>query len=120
MSSPGGVNDRLAVATRLSGTAVMDAHANEIGSLEDVVIDRARGRVAYALVTLHAQPDRWLPVPWLALAQASDGTLILDTPPGTLDWAPAYPRQQTPDWADEEWGKRLHAVYQARPYWDLP
>ena len=61
----------LIASDRVEGTAVYDAHGKRIGKVERLVIDRAIGRVAYAVLNfggfLSIGEDHY-PIPWSMLA----------------------------------------------------
>ena len=54
-------------ADMLEGERVRDAYGAEVGVIEDVMIDLALGRAAYAVIALADPMDRQLTVPWSAL-----------------------------------------------------
>ena len=54
-------------ADMLEGERVRDAQGAEVGVIEDVMIDLAMGRAAYAVIALAGSMDRQLTVPWSAL-----------------------------------------------------
>lgn len=116
------MTNRLTMASDLAGAPVVDAEGQEVGMLHDLVVDAAMGRVAYALLRLRGGAAQRVvrPVPWSLVQPGAEGALVVDASPGVLLGAPAYQPGETPDWADREWGKRLHAHYQARPYWIDP
>jgi uncharacterized protein YrrD len=46
-----GTTSSLIASDRVEGTAVYDAHGKRIGKVERLVIDKASGRVAYAVLS---------------------------------------------------------------------
>src|SRR6202795_2788631 len=62
-----GTTSSLIASDRVEGTAVYDAHGKRIGKVERLVIDKASGRVAYAVVSfggfLGIGADHY-PIPW--------------------------------------------------------
>src|SRR5436853_322304 len=62
-----GTTSSLIASDRVEGTAVYDAHGKRIGKIERLVIDKASGRVAYAVLSfggfLGIGADHY-PIPW--------------------------------------------------------
>jgi sporulation protein YlmC with PRC-barrel domain len=62
-----GTTSSLIASDRVEGTAVYDAHGKRIGKVERLVIDKASGRVAYAVLSfgglLGIGADHY-PIPW--------------------------------------------------------
>lgn len=69
--------------TNLIGLAVRDEQGSNVGSVQDVIIDAAHGRLAYALVgfaSSRGHPSSLVAVPWRAFAPMieSDGVVVVD------------------------------------------
>jgi hypothetical protein len=45
------------------------------------------------------------------------GGYVVDLDPNLLKSAPGYEQDDTVDWADEAWNRRLHEHYGVPPYW---
>jgi sporulation protein YlmC with PRC-barrel domain len=63
-------NGRLISADRVNGTAVYDTHGEKLGTLEDVMIDKVSGRIAYAVLSFGGFlgiGDKHHPLPWATL-----------------------------------------------------
>src|SRR5258707_953093 len=83
-----------------------NAAGERIGSIENVMIDKPSGRVAYAVMSfggvLGFGKSRY-PLPWDLLE--FDPTLdsyVVDLDPDVLEGAPVYEEGRT-NWADEAW-----------------
>jgi len=119
----GDPDGRLISAGRVNGTAVYDTQGEKLGSVEDVMIDKVSGRIAYAVLGFGGFlgiANKHHPLPW--------GTLKYDTAMGgyvvgldrqVLEGGPAYGDTGTVAWDDEAWGRQVHDYYKARPYWDM-
>src|SRR3981189_1142512 len=62
-----GTTSSLIASDRVEGTAVYDAHGKRIGKVERLVIDKARGRVAYAVLSFGGFLGigaHHYPIPW--------------------------------------------------------
>ncbi|MFI5018976.1 MAG: PRC-barrel domain-containing protein [Dongiales bacterium] len=111
---------RLIAADKVQGTPVSNAAGERIGSIENVMIDKPSGRVAYAVMSfggvLGFGKSRY-PLPWDLLE--FDPTLdsyVVDLDPDILEGAPVYEEGRT-NWADEAWGRRVYDYYKVPPYW---
>jgi sporulation protein YlmC with PRC-barrel domain len=105
----------------LQGTTIRNPKGEDLGTLEDVVIDGPRGRVAYGVLSFGGflgMGSRRFAIPWQALqAGKSPGYLILDVPRDRLEAAPGYDPDDPPRYADETWGTEIHTYYGYQPYW---
>src|ERR1700709_2048301 len=84
----------LVAARQVQGTAVYDSTLEKLGSVADVMIDQATGRVAYAVVShggFLGMGDRHYKMPWDKLSYNTeiggyiveiDRDALQDTPPG--------------------------------------
>jgi hypothetical protein len=59
---------RIVPADALGGERVVDREGREIGTIDDLVIDVPRGRIAYAVMTESGRAKR-IAVPWNALTR---------------------------------------------------
>ncbi len=117
-------NGRLISADQVSGTAVYDPRGEKLGSVEDVMIDKASGRIAYAVLSFGGFlgiGDKHHPLPWGTLKYDQTlGGYVVDLDRRVLEGGPAYATAEPVAWNDRAWGARLHDYYKARPYWDMP
>ncbi|WP_194720958.1 PRC-barrel domain-containing protein [Noviherbaspirillum malthae] len=94
-------------STKIIGTTLRDAKEKKIGNIKDLVLDRERGEIAYAVVSfggvlgvgrkLHA-------IPWQALEVGDDGRhYILHADRETINQAPSFDMAKWPNMADPKW-----------------
>jgi sporulation protein YlmC with PRC-barrel domain len=106
---------------KVEGTAVMNRKGEKIGSIENVMIEKRSGKVAYAVMSFGGFlgiGERYHPVPWNALTYDTNlGGYVMDADKSRLEGAPSYSSAENPDWTDREWGRRVHDYYGTRPYW---
>jgi sporulation protein YlmC with PRC-barrel domain len=101
---------------------VKSPQGEDLGKIEEIMIDMERGRVAYAVLSFGGflgLGNRWIPVPWDALALQSDNkVLILKIDKEKLQKAPNFEPATLPDLANRQWGAVIHTYYGYPPYWE--
>jgi PRC-barrel domain protein len=106
---------------KVEGTSVMNPAGEKLGSIENVMIDKLSGKVAYAVMSFGGFlgiGDRHHPLPWGMLKYDTnlDG-YVVNLDKQMLEKAPTYADDERVDLADEEYGRRLHDYYNVPPYW---
>lgn len=107
-------------ASNLAGTMVKKPESDDIGEIEDVVIELEDGDVAYAVLRFHDWfQNKLFAVPWAELTVAHDEGgrryLILDTTRERLKSAPGFNPDNWPDVASNEWREEVDAHYDFTP-----
>jgi sporulation protein YlmC with PRC-barrel domain len=101
---------------------VKSPQGEDLGKIEEVMIDMERGRLAYAVLSFGGflgLGDKWVPVPWEAVVlQHDEKVLILKIEKEKLEKAPHFERATLPDLANRPWGTVIHAYYGYPPYWE--
>lgn len=98
-------------SSKIIGTTLRDARGKKIGNIKDLVLDRERGEIAYAVVSfggvlgvgrkLHA-------IPWQALEPSDKGRhYILHADRETISQAPGFDMARWPDMADPAWSGEI-------------
>jgi sporulation protein YlmC with PRC-barrel domain len=103
-------------ADKVQGTDVYNSAGQSIGDIDDVMIDKVSGKVAYAVVSfggfLGMGKERRA-LPWSTLTYSTDvGGYVTRASDDVLRTTP-----DTDDYANQEWGTRLHQHYGVSPYW---
>lgn len=113
---------RVARLARSEHTPVTNPDGEDLGRIEELMLDTRDGRLAYGILRMVSPglPVRNVAVPWAALRlDAGRKTYVLNTERATLD-AIAFPDRDTwPDLADEGYARPIHTRLQATPYWEV-
>ena len=109
-------------AATLSGYLVRSRSNEDLGCVEELMLDSGTGKIAYAVLSFGGVlgfGGKLFAVPWNALKLDPDQrVLILDADRRRLENAPAFHEEDWPDFADEQWGDQIHSYYGLRPYWE--
>jgi sporulation protein YlmC with PRC-barrel domain len=103
------------------GADVQNPQGQNLGDIKDIVIDRASGRIAYAVVSFGGflgMGEKLFAVPWGAFSQKADkDTFVLDVDKERLKNAPGFDTHNWPQMASREWVTSLYSYYNVPPYW---
>ena len=103
------------------GADVQNPQGQNLGDIKDIVIDRASGRIAYAVVSFGGflgMGEKLFAVPWGAFSQNADkDTFVLDVDKERLKNAPGFDAHNWPQMASREWVTSLYSYYNVPPYW---
>jgi sporulation protein YlmC with PRC-barrel domain len=109
-------------ASTLSGDNVVNDRGEDIGKINEIMIDIPSGRVAYAVLSFGGflgMGDKLFAIPWSRLTVDEDRKVfVLDLDKATLERAPGFDKEHWPDMADPSWGAAIHTYYGSEPYWD--
>jgi sporulation protein YlmC with PRC-barrel domain len=101
---------------------VKSQQGEDLGKIEEVMIDMELGRVAYAVLSFGGflgLGNKWVPVPWDAVAlQPDEKVLLLKIEKEKIQKAPNFEPATLPDLANRQWGAVLHTYYGYPPYWE--
>lgn len=113
---------RLIAADKVNGTSVYNTQGDKIGTVEDVMIDKTTGRIAYAVMSFGGFlgiGEKHHPLPWSTLQyDARKGAYVVPLSKQQLQDAPSYMANEAVRWDDEKFGRTVHDYYKAKPYWD--
>ena len=115
-------NKRVLSAASLAGDRVRNNAGEDLGKIEEIMIDIHSGRVAYGVLSFGGflgMGNKLFAVPWHALAVDLDNhEFVLDVSRETLENAPGFDKSDWPDMADPDWGAQIHRHYGRTPYWE--
>jgi sporulation protein YlmC with PRC-barrel domain len=114
--------NRILKASDIIGKDVENAAGDDLGDIEDVVIDPDSGRVAYAVLSFGGflgMGDKLFALPWQSLkSSAKDADkFVLDIDKERLKNAPGFDKDTWPNMADRQWATDIHKYYGRDPYW---
>lgn len=108
-------------ADTLQGDDVVNGLGENLGTIKDIMIDVASGRVAYAVMSsggFLGMGDKLFAIPWSALTLDADRKcFILDVDQEKLKAAPGFDKDHWPSMADPTWANEVHSYYGQRSYW---
>ena len=109
-------------ASTLTGDSVRNAAGEDLGKIDEIMIDIPTGRVAYTVLSFGGflgMGDKLFAVPWSALKVDKDEKcFILNADRQTLERAPGFDKDNWPDMSDQTWGEDISTYYHVRPYWE--
>lgn len=109
-------------ASTLAGDSVRNSAGEDLGKVDEIMIDLQSGKVAYAVLSFGGvlgMGNKLFAVPWSALkVDEDDKCFILDADKKTLENAPGFAKDNWPDMADKAWRSEVYDYYDATPYWE--
>lgn len=109
------------VLFHLLGEAVVDRDGHALGTIDDLLVDRTSGCIAYAVMVsggVTGEEERQLVLPWSALHfDPEQRKYVLDTEERQLANAPCIDHDRWPARRPTEWHLSVHRHYGAMPYW---
>ncbi len=117
----GNVERRVLAASTIAGDRVRNRTGEDLGKIEEIMLDLQSGRVAYAVLSFGGFlgiGDKLFAVPWESLElNHEEHEFLLDVDKQTLENAPGFDKDNWPDMADTSWGSQVHSHYGQEPYW---
>ena len=121
-ADPGKRFRRVLSASSLSGDRVRNTAGEDLGKVQELMIDVPTGRVAYAVLSFGGFlgiADKLFAVPWGALMLDEDQKeFILNVNKDQLKNAPGFDKDNWPDMADPTWRSQVYNYYHTKPYWE--
>jgi sporulation protein YlmC with PRC-barrel domain len=110
-------------ASKIIGDRVRNAAGEDLGKIEDLMVDLERGRIGYAVLSFGGflgMGDKLFAIPWSALTRRhEDETFMLNVDKEVLERAPGFDKNNWPDMTASSWGSEIHSYYGYRPYWEI-
>ncbi|MGH8727571.1 MAG: PRC-barrel domain-containing protein [Burkholderiales bacterium] len=110
-------------ASTITGDEVRNPEGQDLGKIEEVMLDMSSGRISYAVLSfggMLGMGDKLFAIPWNSLElDAENKCFVLDVDKETLKNAPGFDKDNWPPFADTKWASQIHSYYGSRPYWEI-
>jgi hypothetical protein len=110
----------LIAATKVQGTNVYNNVGEKLGSVEDIMIDKATGRAIYAVMSFGGflgMAEKHHPLPWATLKYDTEkGGYLVNLDKKMLSDAPSYDRNAPFAWTPE-YGRQVDGYYNTPGYY---
>jgi uncharacterized protein YrrD len=109
-------------AATLTGDAVRNSAGEDLGKIEDIMLDVRNGQIAYAVLSFGGflgVGNKLFAVPWSALTLDTDNEcFVLDVSKERLKDAPGFDKDRWPTMADPRWQGEIDTYYGRPAYWE--
>lgn len=108
-------------AGTLIGDPVRNLQGEDLGKLEEIMIDLDEGRVAYAVLSFGGflgMGNKLFAIPWEALSVDTENhAVVLNVQKELLENAPGFDKDSWPKTGDRQWLVDVYSYYGYDPYW---
>ena len=112
---------RVLSASTLMKDKVYNYQSENIGRIEDFMLDLERGCISYAVLSfggVMGMGDKLFAVPWKALAVDTENKAFrMDVDRERLENAPGFDKDNWPESADTSWLGDVYDHYEVERYW---
>ncbi|MFP3883552.1 MAG: PRC-barrel domain-containing protein [Actinomycetota bacterium] len=109
-------------ASTIIGDEVHNLNGEELGHIEELVLDLNNGRVNYAVLSsggFLGVGDKLFAIPWdLLTVDTDEEAVVLDLSKETLENAPGFDKDNWPNIHDRSWVGDVYRYYGREPYWE--
>ena len=110
----------LKAKTEIIGTKVINNADENLGSLIEVMIDKASGKVAYVVLesgSFLGLGGKLFALPWHSLSyDANKEACILNTDKERLKNSPGFDKDHWPNMADKQWVQSVYEYYETEKH----
>jgi sporulation protein YlmC with PRC-barrel domain len=103
----------------LTGYKVQNAAGEDLGRIDDLVLDQKTGRVQYAVLAfggIFGMGNRLVAIPWPSLRLRNDNKVfVLNIDKETLQHAPSFDKAHWPDMSLPEWRDKIETYFTYNP-----
>jgi sporulation protein YlmC with PRC-barrel domain len=114
---------RLISSEKVTSTAVENARGDSLGQIDDIMIDKVSGRVAYAILqygSFLGMGGKRFALPWdLLKYDTGRSAYLVDIPEDRLKDAPNFDEGSEPTWGDRDYNRQVHEYYGSKADWYL-
>jgi PRC-barrel domain len=112
---------RLISSEKVTGTSVENTNGDNLGSINEIMIDKISGKVGYAVLkygSFMGMGGKLFALPWDMLKyDTSRDAYIVGIPVERLKGAPSYDEGTEPNWGDPQYAKDVHDYYGSQADW---
>jgi sporulation protein YlmC with PRC-barrel domain len=109
-------------SSSICSDGVRNAAGDNLGKIEDLMIDVNSGRIAYAVLSFGGflkMGNKLFAIPWPALTlDAVNKEFVLNVDKSVLENATGFDKDNWPDMADPRFGSDIYRHYGYKPYWE--
>lgn len=113
---------RVLSASSITGTDVINHNGEDIGKIEEVMIDTRMGHIAYVVLSfggIMGLGNKLFAIPWGAfMIHSENEKFVLNVAKEKLEEADGFDKDDWPDMADLKWRAGIYDYYGSKPYWD--
>ena len=113
---------RVLSASTLQTEKVVNTRGEDLGKIEDLMIDLSSGRVAYAVLSFGGflgMGNKLFAVPFRAMKiDTENHAFVLDVPKDRLKDAPGFDKDNWPDISDKGYRSQIYNFYNVPPDWE--
>lgn len=110
-------------ASTIINTSVENSYGENLGKIEELMIDLNSGRIAYAVLSFGGflgMGDKLFALPFEALSiDTENEKIILDVDKEILENAPGFDKDDWPKVTEHAWLVDVYNYYGYRPYWNV-
>jgi len=109
-------------ASEIIGETVVNLQGENVGKIQELVIDAGKNRVVYAVLSFGGfmgMRNKLFAIPWEAFEfSETEKKLILNVDRQKLEAAPGFEKgDKWPDFKDTLWGESIYNYYNYAPPW---
>ena len=112
---------RLISSEKVTGTSVENTKGDSLGHIEEIMIDKISGQVAYAVLNYGSflgMGGKLFALPWDILKyDTRRNAYVVGIPEERLKSAPNFDAGTEPNWGDPQYAKELHDYYGSKADW---
>ena len=121
LTDPAAFSGLAVKTTNIVGTKVVNRKNEDLGKVEEVVIDVFNGRIAYLVLSFGGflgLGEKLYAVPWKALHYDTETRVyVLNLTKEQIERAPGFEKETWPEFTDERWNRNVHDYYELPPFW---
>lgn len=115
-------SSRFIPTTRLEQYNVVNKKGQDMGQVQNFVVDMVAGRIAFVMVSFEGFlgiSDKWFAMPWEILTWSIERKkFILDMSKEVLEKAPGMDKNKWPDEINFDSIAKSYSHFGVAPYWD--